>query len=115
MINQFGLAVRRQGDVAILDTDGYINNQGGEKIAQAANELIDAGCKKLVLNLEKSTVINSIGVSLFIEILERLQEVEGRLAFYGLTKTIAKTFQIMGLAQFAAFADSEAAAIAAME
>lgn len=114
MINQFGLTVRREGDVAVLETDGYINNQGGEKIAEAANQLLGSGVKKLVLNLEKSTVINSIGVSLLIEVIEHLQEVDGAMAFCGLTKTIAKTFTIMGLAQFAAFADSEAAAIAAL-
>lgn len=114
MINQFGLKVRREGDFAILETDGYINNQGGEKIAAAATVLLDSGVKKLILNLEKSTVINSIGVSLLIEVIEHLQEVEGAMAFCGLTKTIAKTFTIMGLGQFAIFAESEAAAIASL-
>ena len=38
----------RQG-LAVIYTDGYINNQGGEEIARVAYELIDRGNKNLLL------------------------------------------------------------------
>lgn len=114
MINQFAVTVRKEGDYAVLYTDGYINNLGGEKVGEAAMSLINDGITKLVINLEKSTVINSIGISILIEVIEKIVETQGGLAFCGLTKTIAKTFTIMGLAQFATLADSEAEAIAAL-
>ena len=103
MINQFAIHVTQdpQGRYAILHTDGYINNLAGEKIGEAANALIDAGQRRLLINLEKSTVINSIGISILIEVIERMQEVGGTLAFCCLTRTIAKTFTIMGLTQYA--------------
>jgi anti-anti-sigma factor len=75
---------------------------------------MDEGCKKFVINMEKSTVVNSIGVSILIELIERIQEADGRLFFCKLTKVIAKTFTIMGLAQFAGMEETEEAAIAAM-
>lgn len=114
MINQFAVTVRKEGDYAVLYTDGYINNLGGEKIGETALALVGEGFKKLVINLEKSTVINSIGISILIEVIEKIQEIHGSLAFCGLTKTIAKTFTIMGLAQFATLADTEEQAIAAL-
>jgi anti-sigma B factor antagonist len=114
VINQFAVTVRREGDVAVLHTDGYVNNLGGEKIGEQANALIAGGTTKLVIDMEKSTVINSIGISILIEVIEKVQEVGGALAFCGLTRTIAKTFTIMGLAQFAAIRDTEAEAIAAL-
>ncbi len=114
MINQFAVTVRKEGDYAVLYTDGYINNLGGEKIGETALALVGEGVKKLVINLEKSTVINSIGISILIEVIEKIQEINGALAFCGLTKTIAKTFTIMGLAQFATLADTEEQAIAAV-
>lgn len=114
MINQFAVTVRREGDYAVLYTDGYINNLGGEKIGEVAHGLLGEGVRKLVINLEKSTVINSIGISILIEVIEKAQELEGGLAFCGMTKTIAKTFTIMGLAQFATLAENEADAIAAL-
>jgi anti-anti-sigma factor len=102
---------RRQG-LAVLYTDGYINNQGGEEIARAAYELLDQGYKQLLLNLHGTKIINSIGISILIEIIERMLQIEGRLGFCSLTPTIEKTFHIMGLAQYAGIYPDEAAATA---
>jgi anti-anti-sigma factor len=110
-VDTFTLDVERKAGYAILRTDGYVNNLGGEKIAELANQLIDEGTRFLVLNLEKSQVVNSIGISILIEVIERMVEEEGgKLAFCHLTKTIAKTFQIMGLTQYAQIYETEAEA-----
>ena len=65
-VDTFTLDVERKAGYAILRTDGYVNNLGGEKIAEQANQLIDEGFRYLVLNLEKSQVVNSIGISILI-------------------------------------------------
>ena len=95
------VSAERRGDVAILWTDGYINNQGGEEIAREAYAQLEAGARALVLNLEKTRIVNSIGISILIEVLEKVMDRKGLLAFCGLTPTIDKTFRIMGLAQYA--------------
>ena len=92
---------RPDGAVAILKTDGYINNSGGEEIAKEAYALLGGGVSRLLLDLEKTKIVNSIGISILIEILEKVLDQGGRLAFCKLTPTIEKTFQIMGLAQYA--------------
>jgi anti-anti-sigma factor len=96
------ITVERRNDVAILFTDGYINNQGGEEIARQAYVQLDTGARALVLSLEKTRIVNSIGISILIEVLERVMDRKGVLAFCCLTPTIDKTFRIMGLAQYAA-------------
>ena len=65
------VAVERRGDVAVLSTDGYINNQGGEEIAKVSYELLDQGYKVLLLNLAGTKIVNSIGISILIEIIEK--------------------------------------------
>lgn len=90
----------RNGHV-IIETYGYINIDGGEAIANEAYRYIDKGITKVVLNLENSRVINSIGISILIEIMERLEEVSGTLFFTNLSATIEKTFTIMGLFNYA--------------
>jgi anti-anti-sigma factor len=92
---------RPDATVAVLKTDGYINNAGGEEIARQAYALMGDGVNRLLLDLEKTKIVNSIGISILIEILEKLLDSGGRLAFCRLTPTIEKTFQIMGLAQYA--------------
>lgn len=92
---------RPESALAVLRTDGYINNQGGEEIAKQAYALMGDGVSRLLLDLEKTKIVNSIGISILIEILEKVLDQGGRLAFCRLTPTIEKTFQIMGLAQYA--------------
>ena len=62
----FNISVREHGEIIIIDTDGYLNNVGGEIIASECYSQIEKGKKSFVLNLEKSHVVNSIGVSIII-------------------------------------------------
>lgn len=108
------LNVDRRGTLAVLYTEGYINNQGGEKIARQAYELIEQGTKTLLLNLSGTKIVNSIGISILIELIEKMIEIEGKLAFCNLTPTIEKTFHIMGLSQYAGIYADEPAAVQAL-
>lgn len=111
MTDELRVSVDRRGDTgAILYTKGYINNLGGEEIANRAYELMDQGVRTLLLNLRETKIVNSIGISILIEIIEKMIEIDGKLGFCCLTPTIEKTFHIMGLAQYAPiFKDEEAA------
>jgi anti-anti-sigma factor len=115
MTDSLKLRVDRRDGLAVVYTQGYINNQGGEEIAAAAYDLIGEGFKNLLLNLEGTKIVNSIGISILIEIIEKTLEIEGHLAFCCLTATIEKTFHIMGLAQYAGIYSDEPAAVAALK
>jgi len=96
--------------LAVIYTEGYINNQGGEEIARVADEAMEQGQTVVLLNLVGTKIVNSIGISILIEIIEKMLEIEGKLAFCNLTPTIEKTFNIMGLTQYAdIYADEETA------
>ncbi len=101
MTEELRVAVERKPNGAILYTKGYINNVGGEEIANRAYELMDGGTRTLLLNLRETKIVNSIGISILIEIIEKMMEKDGRIAFCCLTPVIHKTFQIMGLANYA--------------
>ena len=104
MSTEFNLISELQDKTLIIITEGYINNAGGEKIVRELEK--HTGINKLILNLEKSKVVNSIGISHLIEVIEKLNQVNGKLVFTNLDPTIEKTFTIMGLFQFADKADS---------
>ena len=111
MTESMKITVDRREGIALIYTDGYINNQGGEEIARVAYDLLDEGYKRLLLNLEKTKIVNSIGISILIEIIEKMIEIDGRLAFCNLTPTIDKTFHIMGLAQYSSIYPDESSAV----
>ena len=110
MTESLNVTVDRRDGMAVIYTEGYINNQGGEEIAKAAYKLLEEGYKVLLLNLAGTKIVNSIGISILIEIIEKMLDIEGKLGFCNLTPTIEKTFHIMGLAQYAPiFKDEETA------
>ena len=113
-MSDFSLSVREQGDVVVIETTGYLNNVGGEKVSEACYEKMDGGKKHFLLNLENSRVVNSIGVSILIEIIEKLQDVDGKLGYYNLAPIVEKTFNIMGLTKYSTVYGSEAEGVAGM-
>tara|TARA_B100000073_G_scaffold97020_1_gene77102 strand:+ start:652 stop:996 length:345 start_codon:yes stop_codon:yes gene_type:complete len=113
-MSEFTLNKRIEGDLVIIETSGYLNNVGGEKISEECYKEIENGKKLFLLNLENSKVVNSIGVSILIEIIEKLQDVDGRLGYYNLAPIVEKTFNIMGLSKYSTIYSSEEEAVSGM-
>jgi anti-anti-sigma factor len=101
MLESFSLDVHRQGPVWIFSTHGYINNTGGETIARKFDEVFAGSGAKFLFDLEDSKIINSIGISFLIEILERILDTDGEMAFCNCAPIVEKTFKIMGITQYA--------------
>ena len=67
MIKDFELTSNMVNDVLVMKTEGYINNAGGEKISQEFDKHYSNGITKVLIDIEKSNVVNSIGISFLIE------------------------------------------------
>ena len=75
---------------------------------------MESGKKLFLLDLENSKVVNSIGVSILIEIIEKLQDVDGKLGYYNLAPIVEKTFNIMGLTKYSTVFGSKSEALEGM-
>ena len=113
-MTEFTLKKKIEDDIVIIETDGYLNNVGGEKISEECYKEIENGKKLFLLNLEKSKVVNSIGVSILIEIIEKLEDIGGKLGYYNLAPIVEKTFKIMGLSKYSKIYKTEEEAISDM-
>ena len=101
MLESFSLDTRRQGSVCVFCTHGYINNSGGETIAKKFEEVYTGGGNAFLFDLADSRIINSIGISFLIEILERILDADGTMAFCNCAPIVEKTFKIMGITNYA--------------
>ncbi|HEY6435451.1 MAG TPA: STAS domain-containing protein [Ignavibacteriaceae bacterium] len=106
MSGEFNLIAELHDNALVLTTEGYINNVAGERIAAEFSNHFSSGINKVIIDMQKSKVINSIGISYLLEVIEKLNDNNGKLIFTNLDPTIEKTFNIMGLFQFAEKADS---------
>ncbi len=98
-------------NVVVIATEGYLNKDLGEEIQQIAQKHIDEGSKIFLINLKDSKIVNSIGASILIELIEQLQDIDGQLVFCDLAPIIEKTFKIMGLTKYCTVYPSQEEAI----
>lgn len=101
MEHELKLTSELKENCLLIATSGYVNNTGGEIIANEFNKHFEKGIRKIVLNLAESKVVNSIGISFLIEIIEKLNDSDGKLVFTNLDPAVEKTLTIMGLFNFA--------------
>lgn len=101
MEQPFSLSSELRENRLIITTSGYVNNVGGEAIAQEFSKHFESGVTQVIINLADSKVVNSIGMSFLIEILEQLQEADGKLVFTNLDPAVDKMLSIMGIFQMA--------------
>jgi anti-anti-sigma factor len=106
MSTDFTLTTELHNKTLILKTCGYINDTAGKKIVAEFSKHFNGGINKVIMDLEKSNVVNSIGISHIIDVVEKLLDINGKLIFTNLDPSIKQTFKTMGLFQFAEIADS---------
>lgn len=97
MDQEFTLTSELRDNRLVIATNGYVNNVGGEAIAAEFDKHFENGVKEVVINLAGSKVVNSIGMSFLLEILEKLQDSEGKLIFTNLDPAVDKMLTIMGI------------------
>lgn len=107
-------STKEANQILIIETDGYLNNEGGEAISAICYEKMSSGQNKFLINMAGTKVVNSIGVSILIEIIEKLQEVDGKIGYYNLAPIVSKTFNIMGLTKYSTVFATEEEAVSGL-
>jgi len=106
------IAERKVSDVTILDLSGKMTlGEGDEMLKQAINNLLAAGNKKLVLNLEGVPYIDSAGLGEVVRTHTTVSRQGGSLKLLNLTKRIEDLLSITKLLTVFDTYDSEAEAI----
>lgn len=94
------ISIEEKNSVLVISTEGYLNKDLATSVFDESLKYIDKGTRTILINLSNSNIVNSIGASIIIELIEKLQEVDGSLSFCSLPTIIEKTFTIMGLTKY---------------
>jgi len=111
---EFKIHIRREANAGIIATEGYIDAEGGKEILKTGDQLLKEGIHYLVLNLEKSPLINSEAIMCFFELIEKADELSGGVFFCGTTRVMVTMFRIMGLSEISSLFDTEEEALQAI-
>jgi anti-anti-sigma factor len=91
------IPVRREGDTSIVFTSDYINKLTGEKIERECISQLDSGCRNLVLNFSETEIVNSIGVSILLGVIDAASNAGANVTFSGVNEDTAELFDTLGL------------------
>lgn len=82
--------------VVVLAGD-YLNKLTGEKIERECREKIDAGARELVVDFSQTEIINSIGISILLGVIDNAQNAGAKVIFSELKEESVELFEMLGL------------------
>ncbi len=85
------------GQAVVLYPDNYINDIEGEKLEELCDSFLNKGFKKIIIDFSGTDLINSIGISILIGIIDKIKGKKGVILFSGLKPVNYDIFNIVGL------------------
>ncbi len=108
------LAPAGAGQVAVVRAGDYVNKMSGQRLERECRLRLEQGCRAIVINFKDTELVNSIGVSILLGILDIAERSGARLVFTNLNRHNLKLFELLGLTRWVATAESEEAALAGL-
>ena len=82
---------------AIVFAGDYLNKLSGEQIERECKRKLNEGCSELIVNFSKTEVVNSIGVSILLGVIDSAKELGAQIVFSDVKEETAELFDMLGL------------------
>ena len=103
------------GEVAVVYAGDYVNKMSGQRIERECLTRMERGCRALVINFRDTELVNSIGVSILLGVIDEAERRGARVAFTSVSPHTLKLFELLGLTRLVVLADSDEDAVATLE
>ena len=105
---------RSVGDLAVVYAGDYLNKLSGERIERECRRQLEAGCRALVINFRETELVNSIGISILLGVIDAVETTGARLIFSDVNQQTVQLFEMLGLTRHVALAKDEQEALATL-
>jgi anti-sigma B factor antagonist len=113
---QLSITERQAGDVTVLDLSGKITiGEGSVQLRETVRQLLEAGKKKILLNLGDVSYVDSSGIGELVSSYSTTNKNEGQLKLLNLTKKIQDLLAITKLLTVFEIHESEESALASFK
>ena len=106
------LQARCVGETAIIYASDYLNKLTGERIERECKRQLDAGRRALVINFRDTELVNSIGVSILMGLIDAAEQSHAQLIFSDVNSHNAHLFEMLGLTRHVSVVADEDEALA---
>jgi len=102
---------RSIGNTAVIYASDYLNKLNGERIERECRQQLETGCRALVINFRDTELVNSIGVSILMSVIDAAEQNGARLIFSDANSHTRNLFEMLGLTRYVSLASDEAEAL----
>src|SRR6266852_1799989 len=106
------LPARCIGNTAIIYASDYLNKLSGERIERECKRQLESGRRALVINFRDTELVNSIGVSILMGVIDAAEQSNAQLIFSDVNSHNAHLFEMLGLTRHVSLASDEDEALA---
>lgn len=101
------ISVEQLEDHAVIRPEGYLNALTGDQIDKLCTGLIEQGIHYIIINFSKVSMVNTIGISILIGIIEKVLQQNGLVYFTELGATGRQIFEVLNLTTVALIFESD--------
>jgi len=95
------------GTTAVVYASDYLNKLTGERIERECRRQLDSGCRALVIDFSDTELVNSIGVSILLGIIDVAERNGAEVVFSDVNNQTRALFDMLGLTRLVAVANDE--------
>jgi anti-anti-sigma regulatory factor len=92
-----GVGIARSDTSAVVLAGNYLNKFAGEKIERECRLRLEEGCTKLVVDFSQTEIVNSIGVSILLGIIDSASTSGAQVVFSKVKQDTVELFEVLGL------------------
>lgn len=85
------------GQTAIVYAGDYLNKLSGEQIERECKQRLSQGCSELVVNFSQTEMVNSIGVSILLGVIDSAAGTGTKVVFSELSPHTIELFEMLGI------------------
>ena len=86
-----------EGETAVVFAGDYLNKLTGEQIERECKRRLNEGCRRLVVNFSRTEIVNSIGVSILLGVIDTASTTGARIVFSDVREETVELFEMLGL------------------
>lgn len=99
------------GATAVVYASDYLNKLSGEKIERECRRQLSCGCRALVIDFSDTKLVNSIGISILLGIIDVAEKSGAQIVFSDVNNQTVELFEMLGLTRHVALAKDEREAL----
>ena len=99
------------GTTAVVYASDYLNKLTGERIERECRKQLDSGARALVIDFSDTELVNSIGISILLGIIDIAEKSGALVVFSEVNSETVQLFEMLGLTRHVVLARNEQEAL----